>query len=399
MMRRLLSSALGLGLVASSAMASGLVVIPKVTNMDPADPTVQAGVYPRAITPDGKYVGGVAGLGFSSGGVDVGFVWDADHGSRQIVAGAYQKTVDGIGYWTDGTTTKVVTEGNNAGSVAMNCSADGGTSWSKIRRTGTTYYGSGNNRMAGTSTGNLLHGVYQTSNQQLFIDSFNGTTFAAAPDSKGTTNDTTMNGVSNAGVVVGVRGGLAYKLTYQGTGGAAAAYVNAAPDGSQNATLYDIADDGSIMGGMGTWATKTGSWAFVYDGVTSTKLPDLGGSSVGLTNSAVYSIAPNGDYAVGMDYSKGYELAVLWDLRDMGNIKVTDLTQFAAANGILGAFDGNLRRATAIGIDQAGNPVIAGVGFASSLEANGWTGYVMTVPEPATVCLLALGGLVLRRRR
>jgi hypothetical protein len=208
-----------------------------------------------------------------------------------------------------------------------------------------------------------------------------------------------MNGVSNAGVVVGVRGGLAYKLTYEGDGGAAATFVNAAPDGSQNATLYDIADDGSIMGGMGTWATKTGNWAFVYDGVTSTKLPDLGGSSVTATNSAVYSIAPNSDYAVGMDYSKGYELAVLWDLRDMGNIKVTDLTQFAAANGILGAFDGNLRRATAVGIDQAGNPVIAGIGFASSLEANGWTGYVMTVPEPATVCLLALGGLVLRRRR
>ncbi len=393
---------------ASSVMAASLVAIPKVTNRQ--DSTVKVGVYPRGITPDGRFVGGTAGLGFGSGGENTGFVYDATTGViGHIVAGGYQACVDGIGYWTDGTTTKVVIEGDNGGWQSMNAwdtasNWDGTAQWAKIRRTNTHAYGDngGLNRMAGTSNSStgLLHGVFQTNTQTIYIDAFNGTGLGAL-DVKSTTNETTMNGISNAGKAVGVRGGRCYYVgPYVGGTTPANGYIAAAPDGTDAGSLYDIADDGSIMGGYGHVTGKTGWYPFVYDGTTSFELPGLSSGSGYATNGVVYSISPNGDYAVGMDYTKGYELAVMWDLRDMNNIVATDLTAFAAANGILGPFDGNLRRATAIGINAEGNPVIAGVGVASSLEASGYTGFVLTIPEPATMGLLVLGlPLMFWRRR
>ncbi len=389
---------------ATSALAQSLIAIPKITNRQ--DGAEKVGVYPRGITPDGRFVGGTAGLGFNSDGQNTGFVYDVATGvAGHIVAGGYNANVDGIGYWTDGTTTKVVIEGANGGSQSMNwwdtsVAWDGTAYWTKNRRTGTAYYGSGQNRVAGTSHNGLLHGVFQTDAFQPNVDAFNGTGFADY-DFKSTSQETTMNGVSNAGLSVGVRGGrMFYVGPYVGGTTPPNGYIAAGPDGTDVGSLYDIADDGSIMGGYGQVTGKTGWYPFVYDGSTSFELPNLGGGFLNQpTNGAVYSIAPNGDYAVGMDYSYGIEKAVLWDLRDMDNIQALDLTQFAIDHGILGPFTGNLRRATAIGIDAQGNPVIAGVGYAGSLEASGWTGFVMTVPEPATMSLLVLGALPLLRRR
>lgn len=395
--------------VASSAMAVEMVVIPKITNA--LSGAEVSGVYPRGITPDGRFVGGVAGLGTGSGGTNTGFVFDAATGAAgQIVGGGYNSTVDGIGYWSDGTNTHVVVEGSDGGWQSMNSwntatnwpgttPGDSSTYWTKVRRTSThEYYGSGQNRVAGNSSGGLLHGVFQKSATELLIDSYDGVGVVATPDMKSTVESSTLNGISNAGVAVGHRNNRHYTLTYTGTGGAVATYVNAGPDGTDAGQLYDIADDGSIMGGYGKSALP-GNWPFVYDGVTSTQLPLLTSGALYATNGSVYSISPNGEYAVGMDYSYGYELAVLWDLRDMNSIEVVDLTAFADANGVLGPFDGNLRRATGVGINGDGDPVITGIGWAESLDDAGWTGFVLTIPEPTTVLFLALGGLTLLRRR
>jgi len=114
--------------------------------------------------------------------------------------------------------------------------------------------------------------------------------------------------------------------------------------------------------------------------------------------SIVYGMSADGNYAVGTDATSGVEKAVLWDIRDAdpGNWTVLDLTEWADVHGILGPFTGNLRRAIAMGINpDTGIPVITGVGYASSLEASGWTGFVFEVPEPSTVTLLVIGGLAL----
>lgn len=382
--------------VASTAMAAPMLVdIPVVAG--------QTGSEGRSITPDGMYVGGNSG--------STGFVWSAANGTRQPVAGGYQQAVDGIGYWSDGVTTKLVIEGKNDSSQSLNMSADGGLTWTKVRRTGTTYYGSGLNRVAGTSSGGVVFGTYQTGASVLCMDANNGSGFAAGfPATKSNPGESAINGVSNAGVAVGARkesGGTVFqtvKYWYDGDAGLSWDYLKS-PDGAHTGVLYDIADDGSVAGGYGAVAGKTGWYAFINDlsTNTATELPGLGGSNVSTTtNSIVYGVAPNGDYAVGMDYSFGNEKAVLWDLRDMGNITAIDLSAFAAEQGILGSFvngvAGNaLRRGYAVGINGEGNPVVTGYGY-SSLNS-GWTGYVLTVPEPTSVLFLFIGGLFLVRRR
>ena len=388
----MMAAALAVTLGSSLALAvPALVDIPAVVAGD--------GSEGRCITPDGMYVGGISG--------SAGLVWDATLGTRQPVAGGYQDAVYGIGYRTptDGSPTELVIGGPNSGWQSMNASTDGGVTWIKRRRTNTHAYGGGpSNTVSGGGTGGMIYSTFQTPNSntpQLYIDAWNDAGWASAPDTKGTSTKSNIIGVSNTGVAVGRRQNSSgvyqsYKLVFSGSGGLAASWVPGL-DGTDVGELWDIADDGSLAGGVCQVTGKTGLWAFVTDMAgTATELPVLNAGTSYATNSRVYGMGPNGDYAVGMDYTLGMERAVLWDL-NAGT--VLDLTQFATDNGILGDFTGNLRRAYAVGVDGEGNPVVTGYGFASAIDADDWTGYVLTLPEPASLTLLALGGLVLLRRR
>lgn len=392
--------------MASTAMAASLVNIPALSG--------KVGVLPTSITPDGMYVGGTSGLGFGSGGTDAGFVWDAVNGTRQPVAGSAQGSVNGIGYRypLGGGATELVIGGSNSGWESMNASTDGGLTWAKRRRTNTHAYGGGSNTVAGTG-GDLIYATFQTpgsTTPQLYIDAWAGGSpgnWASAPDTKGTSSESSINGVSSTGVAVGRRKVSNvfnnYVLTFDGDGGLGATFT-AGLDGTNVGSLWDIADDGSYAGGMSPVSdasARPGEFPYIRkmsDG-TVTELPNLGGGAYGGTNGIVYGMSPDGKYAVGMDHTTGVELAVLWDLNDLNNITVTDLTAYATSQGILGAFTGNLRRAYAMGINGSGERVITGVGYASSIEASGWSGFVLTIPEPATLAFLALGGLAMLRRR
>jgi hypothetical protein len=363
----------------------------------------------RCITPDGMYAGGISGA--------AGLVWDAVNGTRQPIAGGYQDAVYGIGYRTPaaGGPVELVIGGPNSGWESMNASTDGGLTWVKRRRSGTPtanpYGGGPSNTVSGGSTGGMIYATFKTPNSntpQLYIDAWNDAGWASAPDTKGTTTQSDIIGVSNNGVAVGRRkdgAGLYqnYVLTFDGDGGLGAAFVPGL-DGTNHGELWDIADDGSVAGGVSPTPTDSRVNAFIRDMTSGNvfDLPELGGPNTDLnTVNRVYGVGPNGDYAVGMDYTYGIELAVLWDISDPdpANWTVTDLTQFATDNGILGDFTGNLRRAYAVGVDGDGNPVITGYGYASALDADDWTGYVLTLPEPSSLGLLALGGLALLRRR
>lgn len=384
-----------------------LVAIPKVTNAQTG--AVQVGTLPTSITPDGVYVGGTAGLGFGSGGMNTGFVWDAVNGSRHPIAGGYQDSVNGIGYrYPAAGGQELLIGGANAGWQSMNTSTDGGMTWAKNRRTNTHAYAGGSNTVSGSGTGDKSFATFFTpasTTPNLYVDAWNDLGWASAPDLKGTTTESAVNGVSDAGVAVGRRKVSNvynnYVLTYENDGGLTAVFT-AGLDGTNVGSLWDIADNGTYAGGMSPVSDgRPGEFAYIRDMSDGSviELPNLGGATLGGTNSIVYGMAPNGEWAVGMDHTNGLELAVLWDLRDLNNITVTDLTAFATNAGILGPFTGNLRRGYAIGINGLGEPVITGIGFAESLEASGWTGFVMTVPEPTSLLLLGLGGLALMRRR
>lgn len=392
--------------VASTAMAvPTLVTLPKVTNIN--DGLVRVGTLPTSITPDGQYVGGTAGLGFAGSGKDTGFVWDAVNGSKSFNAGGLQMSVNGIGYrYPTAGGVELVVGGANASDQSMSMSTNGGLTWVKQRRTGTAYDGS-MNTVAGTG-GPVIYSTFFTPNSgtpTLYIDGRNDAGWlTTAAVGKGTSSASTVRGVSSGGVAVGSRqvSGVDnnYVLTYTGT--TPGNVYTAGLAGDNRGSLWDIADNGTIAGGQSPVSDgRTGSWPYIR--VMSTgavkELPNLGGTSQTVNNGLVYGVSPDGQWAVGMDYTNGIELAVLWDLRDLNNIQITNLTQFATDAGILDGFTGNLRRANAMGIDANGNPVITGIGYNASAEANGWTGYVLTVPEPATLTFLALGGLAMLRRR
>ena len=103
-----------------------------------------------------------------------------------------------------------------------------------------------------------------------------------------------------------------------------------------------------------------------------------------------YGCTLDGKYAVGTD-CRGLFKAVVWDLHDghPANWTVTDLTDLASANGILGDFTGNLRWAYSVGTNAAGELVIVGSGVDSSVIQRAWA---MTVPlsylnQPTTVTI------------
>lgn len=392
--------------LAVMAVASTAMAVPTLT----AIPTLagQTGGEALCITPDGMYVGGNA-----SGTAIKGWVWSAANGTAQPVAGGYQERVEGIGYWTNGTTTALVIEGNNGGWQSTNSSTNGGVTWTKNRRTSThAYFGAGgSNRMAGNSvvvgTDNVIYSTFQTNNTTEWVDGWAGVAGAWAPNtpaSKSNTDESSINGVSNAGYAVGSRrlSGVVnnYFYQYDGDVGLANGYL-AGMDGTNAGRLYDIADNGTVAGGYTPVTGKTGWYPYIRVMGTGAlrELPGLGGGTVGATNGVLYGISPAGDYAVGMDYSYGSERAVLWNISDVNNITVIDLTALATSAGQLGTWGAvnGLRKAFAVGVDGAGNPVVAGRGL-NSLNT-GWTPFVMTVPEPTTVLFLALGGLAMLRRR
>jgi hypothetical protein len=420
MKKTVVLSALVCLLVGPSVMAASLTAIPALTG--------QVSSEGRCITPDGLYVGGVSGTSTTT--YNKGFVRaDALNGGAplQPVAGSAQTSVLGIGYRipAGGGATELVIGGDNSGWQSMNASTDGGLTWTKRRRTsgtptgyaGLAYGGGPGNTVCGTGT-DIMFSTCQTpgsTTPTLYVDAWTGGSPgnwvrppALQPDSKGTTTESNICGVSNAGVAVGRRkdaGGVFqnYVLTYDGDGGLAAAFTNGL-DGTTHGSLWDIADNGSRAGGMSPVSGgRLGDWPYIRNMSSGavTELPRLGGTyEAAGTMGIVYGMSPNGDYAVGMDYSYGNELAVLWDLRDANpaNWTALNLTAFANSQGVLGAFSGNLRRAYAVGVDALGQPVVTGYGYAPTIQA-GWTGYVMTVPEPTAVMLLALGGLLVMRRR
>jgi hypothetical protein len=99
----------------------------------------------------------------------------------------------------------------------------------------------------------------------------------------------------------------------------------------------------------------------------------------------------------------GTEKAALWDTGDPNpaNWTVVDLTDFATSQGIIDGWV-RLTRAYSVGINPStGNPVATGLGVWSpdggtTLYTRAW---IMEVPEPTTLTFLALGGMLLSRRR
>jgi hypothetical protein len=166
---------------------------------------------------------------------------------------------------------------------------------------------------------------------------------------------------------------------------------------------WAITPDGNTIFGHSPTATDNDMHAYkalataeVESVVTVTALPEF--SDAAKSNNVVatpYGCSADGRYAVGSAFrgTQKTQKAVIWDTGDpdSSNWTIVDLTELAAAEGILGNFT-KLDRAYGVGVNAAGLPVVTGYG--RYFDGNGTTNraFVMVVlPRPTITSITGAG--------
>ena len=392
---------------AVSAFSSSLSLVPTLDG----DTSNEA----RAITADGRYVVGLSG--------SRGFLYPVGSASAINVLSSdnAQATIaTGVGYRTSGGITELIIAGLSSGYVTEWMTSDGGATFGpKRRNTAFTSNVMPSANALGATTG--LDTYYVTSwingnGQSVYLGQGSGPWVATMNySSKGitSTDSSRMNSVSASGRAVGwrINGGIRknYMLTWNGTATPAAVYFKGL-DGSEAGQAFAVSADGNTVFGQSPIVGDANNFGYkiVNPGASQYINPlPLFGDEAGSTSLQVpYGCTADGSFAVGMDY-RGTERAVLWDTHKLDSSlwTITDLTDLASAEGILGGFS-RLTRAYSVGQEPDGDLVIAGIGSWS--PDGGVTPYttrafVMTVmiPEPTSLSLLVLGAaaVVASRRR
>jgi Immunoglobulin domain len=348
----------------------------------------------RAITSDGQYVVGLSGTA-------TGFLYPVGSASSIYVlssdnAGA--TVANGVGYRTSGSSKELIISGMSSGFETEWMTADGGTSFGgKRRNAGWTYaQDMGAVNQLGSSISSDAYYVSSRSTAQTSLLIVGGASGAWVPTmvyyQKGTSADKGgMNGVSASGRAVGWRGASSgsitrgnYMLTWTGGGGGSPAFFNGLVAGQTWGEAMSVSADGLTVFGRSpiiTGGTDFYGYKVVNPGGSQTinalpEFPDTGGST---SRSVPYGCTADGKYAAGMNY-RGGEKGVIWDTSDADPNKwtVLDLTDLASANGFLGIFTLNLRRAYSVGTNAAGDLVATGYGVDASAIKRA---FAMTVPR------------------
>lgn len=154
------------------------------------------------------------------------------------------------------------------------------------------------------------------------------------------------------------------------------------PGGGFRSEAYDVSSDGSVVVGMG-WM-DLGHEAFRW--TTNDGMIGLGNIHNGnVSNSAAYGVSADGSAIVGYCGGEAFYWTSSEGMRSLKDILTNDckldLTgwQLEWAHGI-----------------SADGMTIVGQGFNPNGDKEAW---VATIPEPATLLLLGLGAVMLRRKR
>jgi len=391
-----------LALVAATAMAApvGVKVI--------APLGTQTSSEGRAITPDTLYVSGHDG-GTTA---DRAFLWTATGGTTgPILSGSYLSQATGVAYRTNPITSAqelFVAGKMSSGQVGVMRSTDAGTTWTRPYATAGTAPGAAPSNTLNSAPGSdQVWLTWAEGTTALSITSISGDPTVTATSTKSVTQKSAVWGVSGNGRAAAYRRGTDsinqnMWLGYVTGNGTATQNFFAGLDGTLHGTASAITTDGTKVFGQSGKVGNTNNHPYKYDiGTnTTTALPLLPGTTGSTSLGWVYGTSADGNFAVGMDYV-GMERAALWyNLNDPNpaNWKVLDLTTWlntnVGNNGNGPVFAGNMRRGYAVAVNGDGQPVITGMGFTTATR-----GFVITVPEPATLAFLALGGLAMLRRR
>ncbi|GMV98207.1 MAG: hypothetical protein AMXMBFR83_25590 [Phycisphaerae bacterium] len=365
----------------------------------------------RAITPDGQFVVGQSGTG-------TGFVWDAVNGTRTFTGAAHTSTnASGVGYRVVNGNTQLIAHGReSAGWSGEWFSSDGGLTWTSRRDVNVFSSGSlglpAANSLRGTNTDvyydvwiNIISGAGR--NHYTSRGSGDPVTVLRSTATTGAAQGYSLNGVSATGRAVGSRlqSGNPRNLYVDFTNpGTPADRFFPGLDGTIFGTALAISADGMRIFGTSAATGKSGNWPYLV--IDPKVLPEVSGATIELptyadviggTRAQPLGCTDDGRFAVGNNFREVGERAVLWNLTDPdpANWTVKDLTVLFSAQGLMGDFK-VLTRATSVGRLPSGELVITGIGINMNDQTRA---FVATIPEPATLGLLATGALLMRRRR
>jgi len=358
---------------------------------------------PLAMTSDGAYVAGQA----NDGSQDVGFLFNVVTGNcYDVYGGGFNDKASGVGYTDAG---DIMVNGRDSGWNSVNITSNGGATWSKKRYTNIGPYSLGSfNTAAGvpSQTNSDGNGSVGTTYASMYNGADGGGLYAGGIESAGGLfkagtpfnmksvpgTDHYIGGISREGVAVGERDNSNYVVDV-GAAHGGDKFRALGASGDTNGRAWDISDDGQWA--VGNSDGGSGPRAYVKDMTTglddpAVELPSLAGA----TYSYAYGVSGAGEYACGISNSTTEgEQAILWDLTGATPVLIY-LNQFATNAGIMGSFT-DLFKPYSVAVNDDGYPVVSGRGMQGANEV----GWVMTLPEPATLSFLALGGLALLRRR
>lgn len=420
MMKRMLIVSIALAVVASSAMAASII------RLDPLSTATGATTSGYMISQSGRYVGGSTtdpydGL-ISAGLYDLSTsTWTTIPNSDKTAP--LSGIVTGVAHVTGGSLYAAGNMNDNANRTYGQANQFGrpynGTTGStgNFSPTSDTMVGQANYKDYVAPSGNSVRstadgtdswicahhsqGANSKGNEAYIYKGSTGNTAYATANSGRNNTKLILSGISSTGRAVGYDAFSAARTACYveaGAGGTVTALaVGLVPNyaSNQNSIAWGISDDGAYITGYQKTTLTTRPQAFLWHvgDANATLLPDLNGTVNNNSYQSFASAVANDGTVVGYTWVSGVtKNACVWF---PGAAKPDLLWDIAVAQGI------DLTGWTTLGTGAAS---IEKLGTQYYILGNGtYNGaaraFVLVIPEPATLGLLAFGGLAMLRRR
>jgi probable HAF family extracellular repeat protein len=209
--------------------------------------------------------------------------------------------------------------------------------------------------------------------------------FISLPELPGSTNGAAYGVSANGSVVVGYSAGASGEMAVSWTNGGAPIALGDLPGGQTRSAALGVSADGSTIVGWGTVANHEAAFRWTSAG----GMVNIGSSFFDESNANAASA--NGKVVVGYGLDNQFNSHAFQWIEGRG---IVNLKNELLAHGVAEVVGWQITRATGVSAD---GHTIVGEGYGP----NGPEAWIMTVPEPTTWALAAMGlaGLLAAARR